>query len=184
MRRWIASAVGLARALVGATTLAVGLVILAGCDRGGPGTVAPAATSTAFSHAIEDDVSGSYRPVSAVTAGDWRLTQLFLGQAADFRAWEGGSRGGGRGPVMVEFANAAGGTVQVLPQAYAVGDGRVRFAGRHPDVGEVTFEGALDAGALATARRNLGEDAPVLSGTLRVGDRNLGTQAFRWYGGD
>lgn len=162
---------------------------LAGCD--GPLTSRPApddprasAADAAFTHDIGDDLSGYYRPVSAVTAGDYRLTHLFLGQAADFEAWEDGSKSRAHGPVMIEFANASGTSVRVLPKAYAVSARQVRFAGSHPDLGEVSFEGSLDAGALATAKRNLGDEAPVLSGTLRVGGRSFGQQKFRWYGGD
>ncbi len=169
--------------------LAIAVTALTGCESPPSADPAPnggerSAPSAAFSHAIEEDVSGYYRPVSSVMAGDYRLAHLFLGQAADFEAWEGGSKSRAHGPVMLEFADASGATVRVLPKAYSVGDGRVRFAGRHPDLGEVSFEGSLDAGALATAKRNLGEEAPVVSGVLRVGGRSLGNQKFRWYGGD
>jgi hypothetical protein len=169
--------------------LAAALSGLTGCDAPPSANPAPdgreaSERNAVFTHDIEDDLSGYYRPVSAVTAGNYRLTHLFLGQTADFETWEGGAKSRAHGPVMFEFANAAGATVRVMPKAYAVGDGRVRFAGSHPDLGEVSFVGSLDAGALATAKRNLGEEAPVLSGVLRIGGRSFGEQKFRWYGGD
>lgn len=180
--------IDVSRALA-AIAVAAAVAGLAGCD--GPLTSGSApddrsssAADVAFTHDIEDDLSGFYRPVSEVAAGKYRLTHLFLGQVNDFNAWEGGAKGGAYGPVMFEFTDAAGATVRVLPKGYAVGDGRVRFAGSHPDLGQVSFEGSLDAGALATAKRNLGDEAPVLSGTLRVGGRSFGQQKFRWYGGD
>lgn len=181
---------GLDRKRQALTAIAVAAAFagLAGCD-GPPSGSAPddrrsSAGDAAFTHDIGDDLSGYYRPAAEVVVGKYRLTHLFLGQANDFSAWEGGAKGRAFGPVMIEFADAAGATARVLPKAYAVSDRRVRFAGSHPDLGEVSFEGALDAGALATARRNLGDEAPVLSGALRVGGRSFGNQKFRWYGGD
>ena len=180
--------IDVSRALA-AIAFAAAVAGLAGCDSrltSGSATDdrSSSAADMAFTHDIEDDLSGYYRPVSAVAVGKYRLTHLFLGQVKDFNAWEGGAKGGAYGPVMFEFTDAAGATVRVLPKAYAVGNGRLRFAGSHPDLGEVSFEGALDRGALATAKRNLGDEAPVLSGTLRVGGHSFGQQKFRWYGGD
>ena len=176
-------------ALTSTVLLAAALAGLAACDNfqapastGGGET--PAAVSKAFRHEISGDLSGYYIPATEVAIGKYRLTHLFLGQRADFSQWEGGGKSETFGPVMFEFADASGATVRVLPKAYLVEDGRVRFAGSSPELGEVSFEGALDQGALATARRNLGEEAPVLSGTLRAGGQSFPGQKFRWYGGD
>ena len=176
-------------ALTSAVLLAAALAGLAACDNfQAPASTSsrekPAAASRAFRHEISGDLSGYYIPATEVTVGKYRLTHLFLGQGADFSQWEGGGKSETFGPVMFEFADASGATVRVLPKAYLVEDGRVRFAGSSPELGEVSFEGALDQGALATARRNLGEEAPVLSGTLRAGGQSFPGQKFRWYGGD
>jgi len=173
----------------GVVTAAV-LGLLTACDdvrapaAPGEGGAAVRPAAAAFSHDISGDLSGDYRPVSEVMAGGHRLTHLYLGQTADFERWHGGARSGGFAPVMIEFANASGGTVRVMPDSYRVEDGRVRFSGTNHQLGTVSFDGRLDQGALATARRNLGEEAPVLTGVLRVGDRTLSGQTFRWYGGD
>lgn len=37
---------------------------------------------------------------------------------------------------------------------------------------------------LATARRNLGEEAPAMTGTLQIRWQNFTDVRFRWYGGD
>ena len=41
---------------------------------------------------------------------------------------------------------------------YAVSDDRIAFEGTSAELGRVRFEGRLDQGALATARRNLGDE--------------------------
>jgi len=177
-------------ALTSAILLAAALAGLAACDDFQTRSPAAAdekpaaAVSRAFRHEITGDLSGYYIPATEVAIGKYRLTHLFLGQGADFSQWEGGGKSETFGPVMFEFADESGATVRVLPKAYLVEDGRVRFAGSSPELGEVSFEGALDQGALATARRNLGEEAPVLSGTLRAGGQSFPGQKFRWYGGD
>lgn len=175
--------------IIGAMVLA-----LAGCERAAapsgeteapvrePG--APAALS-GFTHHIERDVSGRYQPSTPVTAGDHRLQHLFIGQEHAFRVWERGGRGEGLAPLIFAFADADGIVVRVRPSAYAVTDGAVRFSGAHPAVGPVTFEGDLDAGALAQSQRSLGGDgAPVLTGTLRVAGQTFETQSFSWRSGD
>lgn len=189
--------------------LAIGLtlVALAACEppvapadapAAPAGAVAPPTPAAGFSHEATVDQSGYYMPVSETKIGNWRLDHMFMGQKFEFTAWQGGTRSGTFGPLMIEFSDTSsptqtnelgqvGHTVRsrVLPTSYTVTDDRVRFAGRSAELGEVTFDGRLDAGALATARRNLGGgEAAVLTGTLTVGERTLTGQSFRWYGGD
>jgi hypothetical protein len=180
------------------------VVVIAACDQPPEPSDAPApsatpavaASATAFTHSFSDDLSGYYMPVDEVRVGDWRLHHLFMGQRSDFAAWEGGTRPATFGPVMAEFEDLSSPMVQtelgesrsgrsrVLPVSYSISDDRVRFTGRSTVLGEVTFDGRLDPGALATARRNLGDETAVLTGTLRVGDRTLNGVRMRWWAGD
>lgn len=178
--------------------LALG-VALAGCDRpgGAAGEGAPAPTATAaFAHAFDGDLSGYYMPSGETAAGAWRLDHLFIGQATDFADWEAGRRSGTFAPVMLEFVDPSSpttatelgevhtGRIRVLPERYSVTEDRVRFTGRSPDLGEVTFEGRLDVEALASARRNLGDEAAVLTGTLTAGGATVRGVRLRWWAGD
>jgi hypothetical protein len=65
-----------------------------------------------------------------------------------------------------------------------VSDTAIRFRGRSAELGLVRFDGVLDPGALATARRNLGDEGVVLTGRLTVGDAPAQTVRLRWWGGD
>jgi len=60
----------------------------------------------------------------------------------------------------------------------------VRFEGESPELGRVTFEGRLDQGALATARRNLGGDGVVLTGSLTAGGQTVRDVRLMWWMGD
>lgn len=190
----------------GATTL-LSLVVLAGCeDRpAAPEAPAPAVapqpptppeTGPAFVHTVRDDVSGYYLPASEVQVGTYRLDHIFLGQGMEFDAWAGGERSETFAPVMLQFDDVSSPmvateigeahsiTVRVLPTAYAVTDDRVRFAGQSDELGGVSADLRLDPEALATARRNLGSDAVVLTGTVQIGDRRFDDVAMRWWMGD
>ena len=177
-----------------------GLLALAACDRpaapgGGGGERAPAA-ATAFRYDATSDLSGYYMPVGEVTIGKWRLKDVFLGQQSEFDGWSAGSRTGTYAPVMVEFEDKTSALVQtemgetpsgkarVLPSRYVIDDRTVRFEGQSPELGRVTFEGRLDAGALATARRNLGDEGVVLTGTLSAGGQTVRDVKLRWWMGD
>jgi hypothetical protein len=46
----------------------------------------------------------------------------------------------------------------------------------------VTLNARLDQGALATARRNLGDQTPVIEGTLSVGGRSAPVRLTLWAG--
>jgi hypothetical protein len=180
------------RGRAGVAALLVTLVALAACDdfKAAPasGGEAPPVTGkpaeAAFRHEISGDLSGYYTPAAPIAVDGWKVKALYLGQEADFATWEGGSKSGGFAPVMIEFEKDGAVPIRVLPKTYSVTDGRVRFEGADARLGNVAFNGTLDQGALATARRNLGEEGPVLTGTLRAGGTAFGGQKFRWYGGD
>ena len=177
-----------------AAAAVLGALAVASCERtSGPDGAPPAA---AFSHAATADISGYYLPVGPVRIGQWRLDHLFVGQAAEFESWEGGSRGDAFGPVMIQFDDATSPmtptelgeahsiTARVLPTRYEVTDTTVTFEGRSPELGRVTFEGRLDQEALATSRRNLGGDGVVMTGTLTGGGQTVRDVGLRWWMGD
>lgn len=179
-----------ARSFTGAATavLLVGLFGAAACDdvkAPASGGQPPAkAAATGFSHQISGDLSGYYTPTAPISIDGYRVKALFLGQSADFTAWENGSKSGDFAPVMIEFEKDGAAPIRVLPKTYSVSDGRIRFEGVDARLGNVAFNGTLDQNALATARRNLGDESPVLTGTLRAAGTAFGSQKFRWYGGD
>lgn len=147
-----------------------------------------AAPAGAFASRQQDDLSGYYIPADQEAAGGWTFHHLFIGQASDFQAWEAGRRSPTFAPIMIEFEGAEtgegrGGRARVLPSAYSVSDDRVRFEGRSQALGRVRFEGRLDPEALAQARRNLGDESPVLTGTLSVAGRSQAVR-LRWWAGD
>ena len=153
---------------------------LTACDRQSGTEPSKAADAPAFSHALAADISGEYRPVEPVRLGDATLESLFIGQASAFDAWEQGR--GGSAPLVLVFASADG-SRGVGPESYRVTDEMVRFRGQAgPDL-SVRFEGRLDQGALATARRNLGDQTVVIEGRLIVGDERTPIRLTLW-GGD
>lgn len=186
------------------------LLVAAACDRAGterdqtppgedrPQVEAASGDVTGFSHDLSVDPSGFYMPVSEARAGVWRLDHIAVSDAAALAAWEGGERAETFAPIMMQFddatspvsVNELGGeyhqvTARVLPEAYEVTDERVRFRGRAPGVGLVTFDGVLNADALETAQRSLGgSDGAVLTGTLTVGGQVFEGQSFLWWMGD
>lgn len=182
------------RILVGAALLAT--VALASCERPPEPAGAPAATSAAFNYTSPADISGYYMPVEPVRIGPWSLDHLFVGQASEFETWEGGSRSKTFGPVMIQFDDASspavatgpgqahGVTARVLPIRYDVTDTTVSFEGRSPELGRVAFDGRLNPDALATARRNLGDDGVVMTGILTAGGQTVRDVRLRWWMGD
>jgi hypothetical protein len=177
-------------------TLAAVFAVLAAaaCDR--PAEPADAPAAHAFTYAATSDVSGYYKPVSEVRIGQWKLDHVFVGQSAEFRSWTGTNLDATYSPVMVELSDGASpmiGTeqgpvhslmVRVHSTRYAVTDDRIEFEGTSPDTGEVRFEGRIDQGALATARRNLGDEGVVVTGTLTVGNQSVRDVKLRWWIGD
>lgn len=181
------------------TLAAAGLVVLlavAGCDRPTKTGAAPATSTPGFSHGMNSDLSGYYMPLGEVRVGKWSLDHVFIGQIADFRAWEAGTRAETFAPVMLQFddvtspmvateiGEARSITARVLPTAYSVTDAAIRFEGRSPELGVISFEGVLDPGALATSRRNLGNEGVVVTGTLTIGNTPARNVQLRWWGGD
>ena len=176
--------------------MGVAAISLAGCDlfeapsqgssEPGPGEMpTTSATAGAFAHSQSEDLSGYYRPAGMAGADDFELTQVFIGQTQDFEAWEKGQRSATFGPVMLEFAVVGGESLRVLPDRYSVSDNRVSMSGTAPGVGEVSFDARLDRGALSTARRNLGgNEAPAMTGSVRIGGQTYSGVKFSWYGGD
>ncbi|GAA0634076.1 hypothetical protein [Brevundimonas lenta] len=171
---------------------------LSSCD--GPsepskGADAPPAAAASV-YAASGDLSGYYMPLDPVRVGNWSLDHLFIGQAAEFQSWQGGERSATFGPVMLQFddvnspmvrteiGEAHSITARVLPTSYTVNDAQVRFEGRSPELGRVIFDGRLDQGALATSRRNLGDEGVVLTGSLKVGDAPAQAVRLRWWMGD
>ena len=167
-----------------------GLMALAACDRPSTGPEAPAAA--AFAHDLPEDVSGYYIPTEEVRIDNWRLHHVFMGQVPDFIAWQGGERPAGFAPVMIEFEDMVGPPLEsgnrrrlrLIPAAYDVTEDRVRVQALSGGLGAVSFDGRLDQGALATARRNLGDRGVVLKGTLKVGNRTFNNVSMRWWAGD
>lgn len=178
------------------TAAAVLLLAVASCDRPADSGHAPAASAPVFSHGMSSDLSGYYMPVGEVRVGKWALNHLFVGQTAEFQSWEAGTHSATFAPVMLQFDDATSPMVQneigeahsitarVLPTHYSVTDTSVSFEGRSTELGAVSFEGALDPGALATSRRNLGNDGVVVTGALKVGNSPARNVQLRWWGGD
>lgn len=173
-----------------------GLMALAACDQApkAPETVT-ASKAAAFAHDLPEDVSGYYIPTAEVRVDNWRLHHVFMGQVPDFIAWEGGERPAGFAPVMIEFEDMTGPPVEtvngknrrrlrLIPATYDVTENRVRVQALSGGLGAVSFDGKLDQGALATARRNLGDKGVVLKGTLKVGNRTFNNVSMRWWAGD
>lgn len=180
-------------------TLAVVFAVLAAaaCDRPAePADASAAPAANAFSHASTSDLSGFYLPASEVRIGKWELDHVFVGQAAEFREWTGADRSATFAPVMVAFSDPAspvtetemGETrsikVRVLPTRYAVSDARIEFEGTSPETGPVRFDSRIDQGALATSRRNLGDEGVVVTGTLTAGGQTVNDVRLRWWMGD
>jgi len=179
------------RFLIGAALVAT--VALTACER----TSAPAdAPATAFSHAATVDLSGYYMPAEPVQIGKWDLDHVFVGQASEFETWEGGEHSDTFAPLMIQFddttspmvdteqGEARGITARVLPTRYEVTDTSVSFEGRSPELGRVAFDGRLDTDALATSKRNLGDDGVVMTGTLTAGEQTVRDVRLRWWVGD
>lgn len=188
------------KALVTSLTLAL---LLAACQRKAeqqaappePAAPAPApaeappATPPAarFSHAAGLDQFGFYMPQSDVTFGSYRLRNLHVGSAEELAAYERGqSVSPAYAPVMLEFVDVSQGedgpVRRVLPDSYELSGGKIRFKGHDEILGEVEFEGDIDAKALARVRSGGGEE-PVLKAVVSAMRQRL-TRSFTWFGGD
>ena len=153
----------------------MGLLALSACER--REAAAPTPETARFSHRLSADISGDYRPVGE---GSGQVASLFVGQAAGFTAWEAGQ--GGPPPLILSLVGPQG-AMRVNPDAYAITDDTVQMTGSAPGGGIVRLQGRIDQGALATARRNLGDQTPVITGTVSV-DGQRTAFALSWWGGD
>lgn len=154
-----------------------GLLSLAACERRDAAT--PTSTpEAAFRHRLSGDISGDYRPTGEEAMQP--VASLFIGQDEAFAAWEGGSRAS---PPLILSLTGPQGEATVLPDAYVVTEDRVQMRGSAPGVGPVELSARIDQGALATARRNLGDQTPVVTGTVSVNGRRTSFM-LSWWGGD
>nr|WP_316626990.1 hypothetical protein [uncultured Brevundimonas sp.] len=133
------------------------------------------ANTSVFRHALSEDLSGEYRPVAPDSAG---VVSLFIGQGSAFAAWEAGDRGAS--PLILTLATAEG-EKTVLPIRYQITDDAVRMTGATA-TGEVQLDARIDQGALATARRNLGDRTVVISGTVQIDGRRAPLALTAWSG--
>ncbi|WBT05312.1 hypothetical protein PFY01_11305 [Brevundimonas vesicularis] len=155
----------------------IAVLSLAACERRDATT--PTSTPEAtFQHRLGGDISGDYRPTGAGSMQP--VASLFIGQDEAFAAWEGGSRAS---PPLILSLTGPQGEVRVLPDAYVVTDDRIQMSGSAPGVGPVELSARIDQGALATARRNLGDQTAVVTGTVSVNGRRTSFTLSRW-GGD
>ena len=158
-------------------------------DKAGAGAGETSSTpppAGAFAHSQSEDLSGFYQVGEAqVGPGDFSLMHLFVGQAQEFRDWEEGKRSTTFAPVMLEFLVPGETTERVLPTSYSVSDGRVRMTGVSSNGDRISFDGQMNAGALATARRNLGGgEEPAVTAVVVIGDQTYSGVKLNWYGGD
>ncbi|SDQ26716.1 hypothetical protein [Brevundimonas sp. 374] len=154
-----------------------GLVSLAACERRDAAT--PTSTpEAAFRHRLSGDISGDYRRTGAGSIQP--VASLFIGQDEAFAAWEGGVRAS---PPLILSLTGPQGEVRVLPDAYVVTDDQIQMSGSAPGMGPVEMSARIDQGALATARRNLGDQTPVVTGTISVSGRRT-PFTLSWWGGD
>lgn len=156
--------------------IVAGVLALSGCERND--APSPAPETARFSHRLSDDISGEYRPVGA--GEDSTVASLFVGQETAFAAWEAGQRGAS--PLILSLAGPQG-ERRVAVEAYAITDGDVQMTAITPDGGDVRLQARIDQGALATARRNLGDQTPVIVGTVSVDGKRTPFSLGRW-GGD
>lgn len=155
----------------------IAVLSLAACERRDAAT--PTSTPEAtFQHRLSGDISGDYRPTGAASIQP--VASLFIGQDEAFAAWEGGSRAS---PPLILSLTGPQGEASVLPDAYVVTDDRIQMSGSAPGMGPVELSARIDQGALATARRNLGDQTPVVTGTVSLSGRRT-TFTLSWWGGD
>ncbi len=163
-----------------AAPLSLCVLALGACERRearAPAPASPPPAAAVFSHRLSGDVSGEYRSAPDAEGG---TASLFIGQAAAFVRWEAGDR---TAPPLLLTLTGPDGEARITPEAYVVTDDSVQMRGATPDGGVVEFQARLDQGALATARRNLGDQTPVLTGTVTVEGRRTAVSLSRW-GGD
>jgi hypothetical protein len=164
-----------------------------------PGPVpapAPVTHLTGFFHQPGVDLFGYYFAKAPIQFGNFKLRELHLGAPEDFAAYEKGQRvSPNYAPIMLEFDDVTSPqrenelgqpyhevSRRVLPKAYKVTSEQVSFYGQDDVLGEVSFEGQLDAKALERVKGGAAEE-PVLTGVLTAMGQRL-NRAFVWFGGD
>jgi len=164
-------------------------------------STAPAAQPAApvtFSHDPKLDSFGYYLTDTEVRSGTLKLTSLNIGQASDFADWEAGKRMTTYAPIFLVFDDITSPTAEnelgqtyhtvslrVMPTAYRVDGQEVSFHGVDPRLGQVSFTGAFDLGALKAAKAaGPGEPKAALRGELQVGDQQFRNISFSYFGGD
>ncbi|WP_304170398.1 hypothetical protein [Phenylobacterium aquaticum] len=163
-----------------------------------PPPAAPSAPLTGFTHVKGEDLFGYYIPNTEVKIGDLKLDHVHIGSEAEFAQWEGGDRTTTYAPIMLEFSDLASAksenelgqtvyahTIRVLPTAYKLGAGDLRFTGTDPTLGAVQLDGMIDMAALARARAaGPGAQETILRTALLIGATPFKTLSFNWFGGD
>lgn len=162
-------------------------------------TAGQAADLSGFTYVKGEDLFGYYMPTQEVQVGNWRLDHIHMGGPAEFAQWEGGERTDTYAPVMLEFSDVTSPkgtnelgqeyhevTARVLPTAFKVGGGDFRFAGSHPQLGEVRVDGTYDPAELARIRSAGpgGDAAPILRTGTMIGQTPFRNLSFFWFGGD
>ena len=167
-----------------------------------PVVLTPAAPGApvAFLHEKATDFAGYFLPSQPVKVGKWKLSDLSIGPEDELAKWEAGTRTATYAPVMLEFddmtsptkANELGQQVhtvriRVLPTTYALGPGgAVHFTAKDANLGDVQFDGTVDAAALTKLRAagpNGGPQA-IVKGDLMLGTTPFKALSFTWFGGD
>ncbi len=157
---------------------------------------APAAHITGFFHEPGLNLFGYYFAKAPVQFGNFKLRELHLGTAEEFASYEKGQRiSPNYAPVMLEFDDVTSPqrenelgqpyhevSRRVMPKAYKVTSDQVSFYGQDDVLGEVSFDGQLDAKALERVRGGAAEE-PVLNGVIEAMGQKL-NRAFVWFGGD
>lgn len=157
---------------------------------------APAARLTGFFHQPGLNLFGYYFPKAPVQFGNFKLRQLHLGSPEEFASYEKGQRiSPNYAPVMLEFDDVTSPqrenelgqpyhevSRRVLPTAYRITSEQLSFQGRDDVLGEVSFEGRIDAKALERVQAG-GAEETVLDGALAAMGQKL-NRAFVWFGGD
>jgi len=159
-----------------ATVAVMGVLSVTACER--RDTTPKSPSEGPFQHRLSGDISGDYRPIGEGAVQP--VASLFIGQDEAFAAWEGGSRAS---PPLILSLIGPQGEASVLPDTYVVTDDRIQMRGSAPGMGPVELSARIDQGALATARRNLGDQTPVVTGTVSVNGRRT-PFALSWWGGD
>lgn len=174
--------------------VAAAFAALIGLSYAGTSFAAPAAAS--FVYQSKTDLFGYYIPATDVRVGKFKLNNVAIAGADDFKTFFGGQRLDTFAPVMVCFDDTSSKQLtgelgpyyqnapRVLPSAFTVSGDVVTFAGNDKQVGPVTFKGKLNLKAVAGAKGSGDANAIVMTGDLTVGAKTFKNVQFRWFGGD